>query len=262
MITRKDEYKTYVELSAERTLRGPLLTGRGTKTLRREVQKMMETTLKGVDPAIIGSMVALAEQHASTLNQHDMGSDDYDGKRVNDVATACAREAWIKKVFRPTLLCLLSRPDTQGYNRTLFTQSPKAIEDGNWTVSQGGVDEDETVVEAFEREVCGEEMPSMDMSQISNIRFEGVHDFELPCRRVKRDGFGQNGKFGKCYIAVSADYNGPQKLEVKRDEIAHYRWVQPSEVSTFLRKIRSEDKRKIITDAIKRRKLTSNILNR
>lgn len=163
-----------------------------------------------------------------------VGPHSFHSRDINRVATPLIRP---NGLFRPQVAGLIY----DQRDRFLFTMNPKAVQDGNWQVPQGGVDPDERIRDAFCREMC-EEL-GIARRELENLHLLGRFAQEL---KNPRDGYN-----AKRYLYVSARYTGdPDALEPNSDEIAHYKWVERAEVpkvlDTFRNQVRAAFTRSLI----------------
>ncbi|QQR83694.1 NUDIX hydrolase [Candidatus Peregrinibacteria bacterium] len=147
-------------------------------------------------------------------------------------------------LFRPQVTGLVVH-NRDGVKTVLFTMSPKAFEDENWTLPGGGVDPGESLEDAFRRELADEEL-RVDRAYFENLRYVG--DFKQP-------GNSKGDFYGKRHLHVCADYVGhPDDLNPDPTEIINTTWASPDDLGsiliTFRNLERAEFTRKLIAHCL------------
>jgi len=134
-----------------------------------------------------------------------------------DVAptTEAIEEARRGGEYRPTVVAVVRD------RRRRFLMLRSRFDETAWMFVQGGIEKGETAENAAKREL-GEETGA-DPETFVIGRYVGTVDLDAETGRTDKRGFAK----GKRYFIYEMEYDGPEEIEVQRDEIDAYEWIQP-----------------------------------
>lgn len=147
-----------------------------------------------------------------------------------------------KMDYRPTVVVILQRPD----GRVLFVQSAKnAVW---WDLIQGGVNKDEEVITALQRELFEE--TGIGSDALESIKYCGVHQIAIESWE-RKDGFLK----GKRYYNFLVKCKVEVEINLQESELAGFDWVLQSEVYKKISSLNGQKQNTILTalhNALKR----------
>ena len=122
------------------------------------------------------------------------------------------RKLFKDKSYRPTAVCIIKNDK----NEFLLVRSSR--NNNHWYFPQGGIHFDETIQDAFFRELY-EELSIMNL-ELSTPEIN-LHYGELTIRNYDLGEFNH----GKAYFFVFSNYYGPGRFYLKKDEVNKYKWA-------------------------------------
>jgi len=141
------------------------------------------------------------------------------------------REAHRRKEYRPTAVALIR--DRQ--NRILLVRSAKDAR--SWYFPQGGIDEGESLISAFYREV--REEVRIAEARLMIVRYRGSVDISAESGRRDKRGFLK----GKRYFTIEAMYDGPKDLTLQTEEVDAFIWATLERVPAITLCVREAKRR-------------------
>lgn len=137
-------------------------------------------------------------------------------------------EAFLDRHYRPTVVAVIR--DAMG--RYLIVQSAK--DPATWYFPQGGIEEGETSLDAFHREL--KEETGIEPDTLVVLGGLGVEDIDAPAGRADRRGFTR----GKRYVPIQAIYLGKLALALDPSEVRCYSWAMPTIFRVRISDVRPE----------------------
>ncbi|HEY4487080.1 MAG TPA: NUDIX hydrolase [Candidatus Paceibacterota bacterium] len=140
------------------------------------------------------------------------------------------QDAWNKKEYQPVAVAIIS--DKKG--RVILLESAKKRYE--WSLPQGGIDEDESAEDALFREI--KKKISIDRTNLTLIQFLGAEDLDAPDERPDEQGFTK----GKRYFFFYLSWNGNGALRVDEQELRSCALVRVEDTVDFLLSLKAEKK--------------------
>lgn len=147
------------------------------------------------------------------------------------IASSLLREvqdAHEQKEFRPVAVAVIY--DALG--RVFVVQSAKNMND--WLFPQGGIEQDENIINALYREV--NEEVGLWKDQLRFLSYCGSADLAAEPGRKDKRGFVK----GKRYFFFKLFYSGTGKIILQKGELAGHKWIYPHDMKDALDTTRAE----------------------
>ncbi len=136
------------------------------------------------------------------------------------------KKAHEEKLYRPVAVAIIQ--DREG--KILIVESAKNKNESN--PPQGGIEEDERIIEALFREI--KEEVGIHKSELELIAYIGARDLDSQKSKRGARGFA----LGKRYFFFCLRYRGPAKIKIQASEVKSYRWVRLGALKQALAKTR------------------------
>ncbi|TSC89279.1 MAG: hypothetical protein G01um10143_660 [Parcubacteria group bacterium Gr01-1014_3] len=144
---------------------------------------------------------------------------------------AKAMEIFVKKaheakLYRPVAVAIIQNR----HNKILIVESAKNKNESN--PPQGGIEEDEEIIDALFREI--KEEVGISKKHLKLTAYLGVQDLDSQKSKRGARGFA----LGKRYFFFCLRYRGPAKIKIQKSEVKNYRWVRLGAMKRALAKTR------------------------
>lgn len=147
-------------------------------------------------------------------------------------------EAREKRDYRPVIVAVIETPE----NEILLVRSVKSV--NGWNYPQGGIDDEEDIIEALFREIQEETGITSDLLEL--IQHLGVQDLDIP-HTSDRDH--REYSRGKRYFSFLLKYSGFKEIQLCSEELDQFKWCSRDALLETVACVR-EEKRRFILDIL------------